>query len=165
MAEGNIDPFWSTLTRLAIGVFGLKNAVQLAVISATAEPLDAAEGDAEALAGAEVAGPEVVLGVELELEPLLPHAATLMPRAQTSMISGIEVRVFTRAFSSFPLALAISCLTLTSAWRPYRARRSASPAVPARTPGTAGAAAALSALAARHGRQGWTAGGRAYLCF
>src|SRR5258708_39313779 len=109
IAEVNSCPFWSRLTRLAIGVFGSKNAVQLAVISATAEPPEAA-ADGEALDGADV---ELALGlgVEVELEPLLPHAATLVPGAHSSMISGIRVRMFPQAFSSFPLALATVCLT------------------------------------------------------
>ncbi|HEX4661160.1 MAG TPA: hypothetical protein VH307_27525, partial [Streptosporangiaceae bacterium] len=119
---------------MAIGVFGLKNAIQLAVISATALPaVEGEELDGEAAADVVLA---LGLGVELELElePLLLHAAMLVLRAHSSTISGIEVRVFTEAFSSFPPALAMSCLTLTSAWRRDRARRSASPAVPARTP-------------------------------
>src|SRR5258708_12645370 len=153
IAEVNSWPFWSTLTRWATGGVGSKNAVQLAVISATAEPPAAADGDAEALAGAEVAVGELgdEPGVELELEPLLPHAAMLVLRAHSSMISGIEVRIFTQAFSSFPLVLAMLCLTLTSAWRRGRARRSAFPEVPARTPGTPGPAPRLPRPAAPHG--------------
>jgi hypothetical protein len=107
MTAANICPFWSRLTRLATGVFGSKNAVQLAVISATAEPPDAAVGDGEVLVGADVEdelAPEP--GVELELEPLL-QAAALVVRAHSSITSEIEFRVFTRTFSSFPLALAI----------------------------------------------------------
>ena len=102
MFAANAGPFWSRLTRLAIGVFGLKNAIQLAVISATALP--AVEG--EELDGAAAADVVLALGlgVELELEPLLPHAAMLAPRAQvSSMISGLEYRVFTQTFSSFPM--------------------------------------------------------------
>jgi hypothetical protein len=77
----------------------------LAVISATAfPPVVGVEG--EELDGA-AAGVVLALGlgVELELvEPLPPHAATLMPRAQiTSMISGLEYRFFTQTFSSFPM--------------------------------------------------------------
>ena len=100
-----------------------------------------AEGEAGAL---DVADAELGLeeGVELEVEPLLPQAATLVQTAHTSMISGIDSRVFTETFSSLRLTLAMSCLTLTSAWRRDRARRSASPAAPARNPGTAGEAAA-----------------------
>ena len=105
--EANFSPFWSRLIRLAIGVFGLKNAIQLAVICATAFPLEAVEG--EELDGAP-AGVVLApgLGVELELdEPLLPQAAMLMPRAQiTSIISGLEYRVFTQTFSSFRMWLA-----------------------------------------------------------
>src|SRR5258708_33428788 len=103
IAEVNSWPFWSTLTRLATGVFGSKNAVQLAVISATAEPPAAADGDAEALAGAEVDVGELgdEPGVELELEPLLPHAALLMLRAHRSTYHGIEDRLFTQTFTLF----------------------------------------------------------------
>jgi hypothetical protein len=94
---------------LAIGVFGLKNAIQLAVICATAFPLEVAvEGEEldEPAAGAVLA---LGLGVELGLdEPLPPHAAMLMVKAQiTSMISGVEYRVFTQTFSSFPMKLAM----------------------------------------------------------
>ena len=139
MAEANACPFWIRLIRLAIGVFGLKNAIQLAVISATALPPVA---DAEGEAVDEE--PALGLGAELELEvePLLPQAATLEQTAHSSMISGIDSRVFTETFSSLRLILATSCLTVTSAWRRDRARRSASPAAPARNPGTAGEAAA-----------------------
>ena len=120
----------------------MKNAIQLAVISATAlPPVADAEGEAVDEADEE---PALGLGAELELEaePLPPQAATLAPSAHTSMISGMEYRDFTETFSSFRLTLAKSCLTLTSAWRRDRARRSASPAAPARTPGTAGETAA-----------------------
>src|SRR5262249_59937311 len=137
MIEANVCPFWSRLIRLSTEVFGSKNAVQLAVISATAlPPVAGAEDDVFVADGA---GVDVELapepGVELEVDPLLPQAATLVPSAHTSMISGIEDRVFTQTFSSFPLTLAMQCLTLTSARRRDRARRSASPAAPARTPG------------------------------
>ena len=104
MFEANADPFWSRLTRLAIGVFGLKNAIQLAVISATALPaVEGEELEGEAAADVVLA---LGLGVELELElvPLPPQAAMLAPRAQvSSMISGLEYRVFTQTFSSFPM--------------------------------------------------------------
>jgi hypothetical protein len=114
----------------------------LAVISATAlPPVADAEGEA-----VDEADEEPVLGLgaelELEVEPLLPQAAVLAPSAHTSKISGIEDRFFTQAFSSFRLSVAMSCLTLTSAWRRDRGRRSASPAAPGRTPGTAGETAA-----------------------
>jgi hypothetical protein len=79
----------------------------LAVICATAFPLEAVEG--EELDGA-AAGVVLALGLGAELgldEPLLPHAAMLVPRAQiTSMISGLGYRVFTQTFSSFPMELA-----------------------------------------------------------
>jgi len=74
---------------LLTGVFGLKNAVQLAVIWDTAEPLDAPVAVAEGLAGAEVAGevPDPAGGAELEGEPLL-HAAAPVPSAHKSASSG-----------------------------------------------------------------------------
>jgi hypothetical protein len=103
--EANADPFCSRLIRLANGVFGLKNATQLVVISATAFPLEVAV-EGEELDGA-AAGVVLALGLGGELDvdaPLLPHAAMLVPRAQiTSMVSGIEYRVFTQTFSSFPM--------------------------------------------------------------
>jgi len=107
MAEANACPFWIRLIRLAIGVFGLKNAIQLAVISATAlPPVADAEGEAVDEADEEPApGPGAEL--ELEVEPLLPQAATLMQTVHSSMISGIDSRVFTEIFSSFRLTPAM----------------------------------------------------------
>ena len=94
---------------MATGVFGSKNAVQLAVISATALPPVAGAEDVAVVADGADGGVELAPepGVELAVEPLLPQAATLAPSAHTSMISGIEGRIFTQTFSSFPLTLAI----------------------------------------------------------
>jgi len=65
---------------LLFGVAGLKNASQLAVICATADPPAAALEDAVA-ADVVAAGAEVVAAVELELEPLLEQA--VIARANT----------------------------------------------------------------------------------
>ena len=82
IADANCAPFSSNSTRLLFGVAGLKNASQLAVICATADPPAAALEDAVA-ADVVAAGAEVA--VELELEPLLEQAviarANTRPRA------------------------------------------------------------------------------------
>jgi hypothetical protein len=79
IADANSEPFSSNWTRLLFGVAGLKNASQLAVICATADPPAAALEDAVAAdvvaTGAEVAA------VELELEPPLEQA--VIARANT----------------------------------------------------------------------------------
>jgi hypothetical protein len=76
IADANSEPFSSNWTRLLLGVAGLKNASQLAVICAVAEPPAVALAVAADVvaAGAEVA-------VELELEPLLEQA--VIARANT----------------------------------------------------------------------------------
>src|SRR5215469_15601351 len=86
IAAANCAPFSSNWTRLLFGVAGLKNASQLAVICAVAEPPAAAlevavevAADVVVAAGAEVA-------VELELEPLLEQA--VIARANTRPTAG-----------------------------------------------------------------------------
>jgi hypothetical protein len=81
------------MTRLLFGVAGLKNASQLAVISATAAPPAAALEDAVA-ADVVAAGAEVVAAVELELEPLLEQA--VIARANTRPTAGARYNRCTR---------------------------------------------------------------------
>ena len=113
MTEANVDPSCSRLTRCATGVLGLKKATQFAAIafSAAAEEADDVD-DADGAAAADDDG--AVLGAELLLLPLL-HAARLTPMAKASRMQETNLRVFTQTFSSFPLSLAMSFLTLTSA--------------------------------------------------
>jgi hypothetical protein len=107
-----VDPFWSTVIRFENGVFPLKNVVQLAVISATALPDAAAEGE-ELAGGADVG---LALGLGGELEPLLPQAAMARLAAHASSTHG-NLRVITQTFSSFRPALAMLRLTPTSVRR------------------------------------------------
>jgi hypothetical protein len=85
MMVANFWPSWSRATRLATGVFALKNVVQLVAIwAAAADPLP---GDAEAGADADDAGAEVA--PEPELFPLLEQAATPAASAHASTICWI----------------------------------------------------------------------------
>src|ERR1022692_3560490 len=76
MTEAKTWPSWSRLIRVATGVFGLKNSVQLAAMSFAAELPAAADGDADAAEGDAEVGAADGLGAELlaaELPlPLLP---------------------------------------------------------------------------------------------
>ena len=141
MTEVNAGPSCSSLTRCATDVFGLKKAVQLAAIAfSSADTADEAEDveEADAVADA-VADGEDAAGGELLL---LLQAATPRQAAHASRIQETNLRVITPTFSSFPLVMAMSLLTLTSARQRGRARRSAFPVVPGHSPGMAGEAAA-----------------------
>lgn len=137
MIEENVDPSCSRLTRFATGVFALKKASQLVVISfwsaAVADEPDDVDGLAAGVEDDDAGGVELLL--------LLPHAARLRPTMHASRIEENNLRVITQSFSSFPLALAMQILTLTSACRRGLARKSAILAGPAHNPGTAAAAA------------------------
>ncbi len=135
MIEEKSDPSCSRPTRVATGVFALKKAAQLAAIT-FASPEAADEADAAGLAAGDDGD---AAGVVLLL--LLPHAARPRPAMHASRIEEINLRVITQSFSSFLLALATLILTLTSACRHGRARKSAILAAPAHNPGTAAAAA------------------------
>jgi hypothetical protein len=76
MTEANSCPSCSRLILLAAGVFGLKNAIQLALICDTALVVEDA-------AGADVFGAAVF---DAELVPLLPQAATPAHSAHASRI-------------------------------------------------------------------------------
>jgi hypothetical protein len=90
MTEAKTWPSWSRLIRVATGVFGLKNSVQLAAMSFAAELPAAADGDADAAEGDAEVGAADGLGAELlaaELPlPLLPQAARPAPTAQARTI-------------------------------------------------------------------------------
>jgi len=138
MIEEKSDPSCSRPTRVATGVFALKKAAQLAAITfASPVAADGVDGAADAAGAAGDEGDAA--GVVLLL--LLPHAARPRPAMHASRIEEINLRVITQSFSSFLLALATLILTLTSACRRGRARKSAILAGPAHNPGTAAAAA------------------------
>lgn len=138
MIEANVDPSCSRLTRFATGVFALKKASQFAVICCSSADVEVEPEDADGLAaGADDAG---VLGLGAELLLLL-QAARARPAMHVSRIEEINLRVITRSFSSFLQALAMLVLTLTSARRRGRARRSAILAGPLHNPGMGAAAA------------------------
>jgi len=86
IAAANCAPFSSNRTRLAFGVAGLKNASQLAVICATAEPPAAALEVAVAADVVVVVAAGAEVAVELELEPLLEQA--VIARANTRPAAG-----------------------------------------------------------------------------
>jgi hypothetical protein len=81
----------------------LKNAVQFAAMvfwsAATVDEVDEADGWA--------AADEDGDGLGAELLPLLPQAATPALATQASRIQEANLRVFTQAFSSFVLSLAM----------------------------------------------------------
>ena len=97
MTDANVCPSWSRLTRLATGVLGLKNASQFVVIAAAAPEL------LTGLAGADDDGAELGLELapELELLPLLEHAAMPAASAQTSRICWGTLRATIQLFSNF----------------------------------------------------------------
>jgi hypothetical protein len=102
----------------------------------SADTADEAEDveDADAVAdGEDVAGGELLL---------LLQAATPRHAAHASRMQETNLRVITQTFSSFPLAMAMSLLTLASARQRGRARRSAFLAAPGHNPGMADEAAA-----------------------
>ena len=106
MTEENVCPSWRRLTRLVTGVFGLKNASQLAVIAAVAPELLTGLADvagAEELAGADEDGAELGLELAPELELLLPLEQAAMPAAsaQTSRICRRTLRATIQLFSNF----------------------------------------------------------------
>ena len=136
MTEVNAGPSCSSLTRCATDVFGLKKAVQLAVIAfSSADTADEAEDveDADGVTDGDDAGGELLL---------LLQAATPRQAAHASRIQETSLRVITQTLSSVPLVMAMSLLTLTSARQRGRARRSAFLAVPGHSPGMADEAAA-----------------------
>jgi hypothetical protein len=92
MIEENIDPSCSRLTRLATGVFALKKASQLVVISFSSAPL-AAEPDE--VAGALAAGDDDDDAGGVEVVLLLLHAARPRPAMHISRIEEINLRVIT----------------------------------------------------------------------
>jgi hypothetical protein len=106
MTEEKVCPSWRRLTRLVTGVFGLKNASQLAVIAAVAPELLTGLADvagAEELAGADEDGAELGLELAPELELLLPLEQAAMPAAsaQTSRICRRTLRATIQLFSNF----------------------------------------------------------------
>src|SRR5258708_30834943 len=98
MMDWNACPSWSRLTRLATGVFALKNVAQFAAIVDAAPELLA--GLAEE-AGADEDGAELGLELapELELLLLLEQAAKPAASAPTSRICWRTPRATTQPFS------------------------------------------------------------------
>jgi len=91
MIEAKVGPSCSKLTRVAVGVFASKKAVQLAVIFWTAALPVAEEAEADE-AGAELLAVEL-LAVELPL-PLLLQAARPAPSAQARAIWKSDLPTF-----------------------------------------------------------------------
>src|SRR6266436_9291281 len=100
MMDWNVCPFWSRLTRLATGVFALKNVAQLAAIVDAAPELLA--GLAEE-AGADEDGAELGLELAPELELLLlpEQAARPAASAPISRICWRTLRATIQLFSNF----------------------------------------------------------------
>jgi hypothetical protein len=100
MMDWNVCPSWSRLTRLATGVFALKNVAQFAAIVDAAPEL--LSGLAEE-AGADEDGAELGLELapELELLPLLEQAARPAASAPTSRICWGTLRATIQLFSNF----------------------------------------------------------------
>ena len=98
--DWNVCPSWSRLTRLATGVFALKNVAQFAAIMDAAPEL--LTGLAEA-AGADEDGAELGLELAPELELLLPleQAARPAASAPTSRICWRTLRATIQLFSNF----------------------------------------------------------------
>jgi hypothetical protein len=96
MIEAKVAPSCSKLIRVAVGVFALKKAVQLAVIFWTAALPVAEEAEADE-AGAELLAVELLavelLAVELPL-PLLLQAARPAPSAQARAIWKSDLPTF-----------------------------------------------------------------------
>jgi hypothetical protein len=95
MIEAKVGPSCSKLIRVAVGVFALKKAVQLAVIFWAAAPPVAEEAEADE-AGAELLAVELeLLAVELPLPPpLLLQAARPAPSAQARAIWESDLPTF-----------------------------------------------------------------------
>jgi hypothetical protein len=93
MIEAKVGPSCSKLIRVAVGVFALKKAVQLAVIFWTAALPVAEEAEAEAdEAGAELLAVELLAdGLPL---PLLLQAARPAPSAQARAIWKSDLPTF-----------------------------------------------------------------------
>jgi hypothetical protein len=105
MMDWNVCPSWSRLTRLATGVFALKNVAQFAAIVDAAPELlaglaEEAGADAD---GADADGAELGLELapELELLLLLEQAARPAASAPTSRICWRTLRATIQLFSNF----------------------------------------------------------------
>jgi hypothetical protein len=102
MIEAKVAPSCSKLIRVAVGVFALKKAVQLAVIFWTAALLVAEEAEADE-AGAELLAVEPLEVELLEVEllavglPLLLQAARPAPSAQARAIWESDLPTFIQA--------------------------------------------------------------------
>ena len=103
--DWNVCPSWSKLTRLATGVFALKNASQFFAMVAEAPELlaglaEAAGADED---GADEDGAELGLELapELELLLLLEQAARPAASAPTSRICWRTLRATIQLFSNF----------------------------------------------------------------
>ena len=100
MMDWKVCPSWSRLTRLATGVFALKNVAQFAAIVDAAPEL--LTGLAEET-GADEDGAELGLELapELELLPLLEQAARPAASAPTSRMCWRTLRATIQLFSNF----------------------------------------------------------------
>jgi hypothetical protein len=102
ITDANVEPSWSSATRLASGVLALKKAVQLAAIVLLAADPPAADAEDELAAGALLVLAGTLVdgwGCVSPPDPLLPQAATLSTAALARTVMS-DRYVLMQAFSN-----------------------------------------------------------------